>query len=59
MKKLTDAYVRTVASPEAGGIEVRDCETPGFALRVRANGAKAKLSTRSRRSVISSQKAIC
>jgi integrase len=41
MKKLTDAYVRTVAAPKTGRIEVRDSETPGFALRVTENSAKS------------------
>jgi integrase len=41
LKKLTDAYVRTVAAPKTGRIEARDLETPGFALRVTENGAKS------------------
>jgi integrase len=41
MKKLTDAYVRTVAAPKTGRIEIRESETPGFALRVTENGAKS------------------
>jgi integrase len=41
MKKLTDAYVKTVAAPQAGRIEVRDTEIHGFALRVTENGSKS------------------
>jgi len=41
MKKLTDAYVRTVVAPKTGRIEIRDSELHGFALRVTENGAKS------------------
>ncbi len=41
MRKLTDAFVRTLAAPEAGRIEVRDAEIPGFAIRVTEKGAKS------------------
>jgi integrase len=41
MRKLTDAFVRTLAAPETGRIEVRDAEIPGFALRVTEKGAKS------------------
>jgi hypothetical protein len=41
MRKLTDAFVKTVLAPEKGRIELRDSEIPGFALRVTENGAKS------------------
>jgi len=40
-KQLTDAFVRTLAAPEKGRIEVRDAEIPGFAVRVTEKGAKS------------------
>jgi hypothetical protein len=40
-KQLTDAFVRTLAAPEKGRIEVRDAEMPGFAVRVTEKGAKS------------------
>jgi integrase len=41
MRKLTDAFVKTLAAPGKGRIEVRDAEIPGFALRVTEKGAKS------------------
>jgi hypothetical protein len=44
MKKqlqLTDAFVRTLAAPETGRIEVRETGINGFALRVTEKGAKS------------------
>lgn len=41
MKKLTDAFVKTVPAPDKGRLEVRDAEIPGFALRVTENGSKS------------------
>jgi integrase len=41
MRKLTDAFVKTLAAPQKERIEVRDAEIPGFALRVTEKGAKS------------------
>jgi integrase len=41
MKKLTDAFVKTVTAPEKGRVELRDSEVRGFALRVTDRGAKS------------------
>jgi integrase len=41
MRKLIDVFVKTLAAPAKGRIEVRDSEIPGFAIRVTENGAKS------------------
>jgi integrase len=41
MRKLTDAFVKTLAAPAKGRIERRDAEIPGFAIRVTEKGAKS------------------
>jgi integrase len=41
MRKLTDAFVKTLAAPAKNRIEVRDAEIPGFAIRITEKGAKS------------------